>query len=143
MLEIKVDSQIEGQLAEMARLVPVAVTAGLMAVGKREQQIAVREISKIKARPIPRRKNGKAMWKRSGRLLASVKAPLIARGNNLSLAPKVAYAGRRQGLGVAWTPRKPALGIIRKNEFLVDTQKALGPMAAPIFEKAFGEKLDR
>lgn len=141
MLEFKVDSQIEQQLTEMARCVPGAVAAGLMAVGKREQQIAIQQVGKIYARPIPRRKNGKAMWKRSGRLLAAVKAPLVARGNDLSLAPNVVYAGRRQGLGVDWTPRKPALDIVRKNEFLVDTQKAIEPMAAPIFEKAFGEKL--
>ena len=141
MLEFKVDSQIDQQLAEMARQLPVAVAAGLMAVGRREQQIAIREVGKIYTRPIPRRKNGKAMWKRSGRLLTGIKAPLVARGNDLSLAPNVAYAGRRQGLGVDWTPRKPALGIVRKNEFLADTQKALEPIAPAIFEKAFQEKL--
>lgn len=47
------------------------------------------------------------------------------------------YARRRQGLGVYWKPRKPALGIVRRDSFFLDTLAMRKEATPATFKRGF------
>jgi hypothetical protein len=67
MLDIRLDTRaLERDLNRLTRELPQAIEAGLDASATRVLQAKSREVGKTYARPIPRGKNGKPKWKRSG-----------------------------------------------------------------------------
>lgn len=111
--------------------------AGLMRVATHLQGIAERQVGRIYARPIPRRKNGNLMWARTGNLAKAVAAAPIWEKESVELRADVEYARRRHELGVSWQPKKPALGIVRRNPFFAETQEITLPQIESLFTEGF------
>jgi len=113
--------------------------AGLMRVATHLQNIAVRQVGRIYARPIARRKNGAPMWERTGDLAKAVAAASIWDKEAVELRADLEYANRRHELGVSWQPKKPALGIVRRNPFFAETKEITAPQVADLFADGFNE----
>ena len=139
MLEIDVDLGALDDLMAVEGAVDGAVMAGLERVAGQAAQIAGRQGGQIYARSIPQTKKGGPLWKRSGALLSELRALTPQRDGEygLKLVCDLPYAESRHGLGVDWTPRQPAGGVVRENPFFTQTIEIIEPQAEPLFADGF------
>lgn len=143
MLTIDIDARAMAELRGFALRIPLAVEAGLKNVGTNAQVLAAQGAAKIYARPIPRSRRGRPFWERSGKLLRELKKPLLVTKTKVEFGVDLNYAAARHGLGVDWMPRKPALGVIRKNPFMADARKQIEPKVGELFAVAFEKEFLR
>ena len=125
MIEIILDDRVTQDLLKAAAAVPGAIERGLDRGAQIIENAAARQERRIASRPIPRSKKGRPLWQRTGALAAS-RATERAPGSRV-IGWKAIYAARRFGLGYAWTPRNPALGIVRRNNVPLDTARIIEP----------------
>ncbi len=93
---------------------------------------------------------GKPAWVRTGSLIAGLRWQVISptEAAIVMTGPAAEYAyrndltgGGRHGLGVNWTPKKPALGIIRRNPFFMDADRKTAPQVQKLFEDGLRKEL--
>lgn len=158
-MELNITSDIaklQQQLQFAAARVPIAAEAGIDRAAQIVKQQSDRQLRKIYARSIPSRaqasaynsngkrivkKNigrdgGKLAWQRSGQLAAG--ETIVRNGPYerviTTTGPAAKYANRRQGLGVYWQPKKPAIGIVRLNPWRQDALRITAPQVNKVFE---------
>lgn len=136
MLSITVDVPI-AQVLGAAQDIEEARKAGLLRVATHVQNIAERQVARIYVRSIPRSKSGRPMWERSGDLARAVAAAPKWENSAVVLTADLPYAARRHGLGVDWMPKRPALGIIRKNPFFAEAADITEPQIEALFADGF------
>lgn len=142
MIEIEVTLP-DSHLLRLAQNLPDATKNALLSLAIETSIVLRREIDRIYDRPIPVSRTGRALWVRTGDLRRSPTLPQwIGNGAVINWTGRPArairnwpggYAHRRNDLGVTWFPRKPAGGIIRKNNFIGDTRRIIEPQADRIF----------
>ena len=96
------------------------------------------------------RSGSKPAWKRTGQLrdnrkllIGSYQARVAIYGKSRkSIQGWInGYAQRREQLGVSWTPKNPALNIIRRNEFFTEAAQLAEREVEPTFARAFERRL--
>lgn len=140
MFTVDVDVKLRAELEAIALRVPLAVDAGLKGVGEAARAVATAKVGKIYLRPIPRRKNGTPMWARSGDLFAQIKQPLKVTKTSVTIGVDAKYR-HREALGVEWNPKRPGLGVIRKNPFIREALAEIESNPNEIFAKEFEKAL--
>jgi len=85
--------------------------------------------------------SGKKAWERTGRLANAIEKGLSQQPGQVTISADVPYAKARHGLGVEWTPKRPALGITRKNPFFAEAIAITEPQVGPIFTNALKNEL--
>ena len=161
-LELEVKDPVSAELKSIAQRFPAACDVALGRVGKIVQNAAIRQVDRISNRPIPtraqvnayNRKGGKKpkpkrvggkgekAWSRDGGLLRAVQGGYSAQAGQVTLKADVPYALARHDLGTeAWIPKRPALGVIRKNPFFTEALEITEPQIIPAFENALQNEL--
>lgn len=124
---------------------PQAVAEVLRAVTSLVDKEVKEQIQKIYDRPIPvRPRTGRPMWVRTGDLMNGRLQIIVVSGREAQIDIKgraEAYALRRHELGVSWMPKRPALGIIRRNPFMTDAIKNVEPQIQPLVDAVFAEQI--
>lgn len=132
----------------VAKKVEEASHVGVAAVADLVKRHEERQIGNIANRRIPQSSTGRPLWKRrgaNGGILGGLTTTFESRQSATVSIEGAAkrYAARREGLGVDWTPKSPAGGIVRKNTFARDTVRIADPQVQPVFEAAFRAELDK
>jgi hypothetical protein len=158
---IQLIDPVSPELRRIESHLDAAANFALYKVGLHVQSIAVRQANRIAARPVPTRAqvnaynrkgggkrprriggSGAKAWTQTGRTVESIKQGLSSvSGGQVSLTADVPWALKRHGLGVDWQPKRPALGIMRKNPFFSEAIVITAPQAGPIFNNAFANEL--
>lgn len=150
MFDVHIDFSGLKQCTDLAKRIPDAADAGLGAAGKVQEEAVGAEIDRIATRPIPKRpRSKKDMWKRSGRLKKGLKLRRTpVRGIRVvEITGKARrYAARRHQLGAvqgegAWMPKRPALNVVRRNEFFREGKRKANLKVVPAFIEGFTKKL--
>jgi hypothetical protein len=162
-MNITVDLSPLRDLDARAQSLPNAQRAGLRRVGEHIQQVMLMEAGKIDNRPIPTRQQlrsykrtkkrprrvggeGEPAWTRTGALKRAIQAPLVELGGSepsLELRVDAPHAVSREAMGQDWTPKRPALGIIRRNAFARDALRITEPQIEPLFIDGFNKEWER
>jgi hypothetical protein len=167
-MDISVNAaEVARELNAIAERVPRATQAGLRAIANDGRTHVQQQIARIYKRRIPTRGevsayrgkgkrrrqtpgSSKPAWKRSGKLQSGVRMVVGQSTAKISIQGDAAkpitnwpggYAQRRAALGVTWTPKQPALGVVRTNNFMEDAATRMEPKAPEIFRQAFENEL--
>jgi hypothetical protein len=86
-------------------------------------------------------------WKRTGNTQAGLDKEVNDDSGRVFIGgPAAQYATlgprNRHELGVSWTPKDPALGIMRINPFFTEAETIYGPQAPAAFEQEIKNELD-
>lgn len=158
MLEFTYRDGATPELRRIAAYIPNASKAGNKAVAQMAAGVLRGRIQRIYERQIPLSPTGRKMWQRTGALKRSPQKAQVSRDGFLirfggvPALPIRGYAGgyaqRRSELGVTWFPqnasgtrRRPDRALVRKNDFIGDTQRHLDVHGPAVWETAFTREL--
>jgi hypothetical protein len=139
-VSIEIKELATKRLLEIAQAAPAAQNKAVAAALSLISRAEARQIQAIYGRPIPTKadqakytatgkvsrrigdaSSSQPMWVRSGDLLAGLTAEVTDGQAILGIAgPAAVYAKWRESIGADWTPKNPALGIVRRNAFARD-----------------------
>lgn len=161
-LEMNIDLSAIKKLQGDMDNVPEATKAGLERVANHAKSMALRFAGQINKRPIPTKAQVKAFnrktgaspgkvpkrvggrgdkaWTRTGGLIRAIDSSIQwVNGTSIMMLVDLPYGLARHDLGTPlWIPKKPALGIIRKNDFFNQTEKAIEPQVERLFMDGYG-----
>lgn len=162
--EVQIKNTATAGLNAMAQRSQSAAMVGLRRSAKVVQNMAIRQVQTIYRRSIPttsqvsayNRKSGggkrpkrvggkgKPAWKRTGDLLKAVQAEPVEKDGEIVLSADTPYAKSRHQLGAedfgsykGWTPKNPAIGVVRTNPWAKEAVEKTEPQIQPVFEAAY------
>lgn len=166
MVELTASVQLKNdwELFEFSRRHEAAEREALKEGANVLQRQYVRQVGRIAARRIPtkrevaehrqrkrtrkkRRRELKASsdpaWTRSGNTARGVSVAYPARNRAVIdvTGPAAVYAASREALGIAWMPKSPALGVVRRNAYATDTSRIGTAQAQKVFQQVYENRL--